>query len=256
MTSITKICSVEGCIYITRKYIDGFCSVHYSRYARTGQTNLQRDNTEGGLSEVLPRGRIAHNFVDMKDMRVAKLTVIRYFDTKNKAARWLCKCDCGTYLVVTRPALRATLNGSPTGTKSCGCSRMTGKGTRKAYKRKMTARQAAMNKAYNVYKKSAIKRSLDFNLARDRFHSLIESNCHYCGAEPSMKKIDDSIISENYIYFHNGLDRIDNSLGYIDSNVLPCCPICNHAKHTLTYNDFIEWIKKASIHLNFDYGEL
>ena len=36
-------------------------------------------------------------------------------------------------------------------------------------------------------------------------------------------------------YLYNGIDRIDNKLGYIKGNMTPCCKICNHAKHDLTF---------------------
>lgn len=45
-------------------------------------------------------------------------------------------------------------------------------------------------------------------------------------------------------YAYNGIDRMDNSKGYVDGNVLPCCSICNHAKHVMNYDDFISWINR------------
>lgn len=37
----------------------------------------------------------------------------------------------------------------------------------------------------------------------------------------------------------NGLDRVDNSIGYIESNVVPCCYICNKMKGELPVEDFL-----------------
>ena len=39
----------------------------------------------------------------------------------------------------------------------------------------------------------------------------------------------------------NGIDRIDNALGYIESNVVACCPICNLAKRNLPVDTFVSW---------------
>lgn len=45
---------------------------------------------------------------------------------------------------------------------------------------------------------------------------------------------------------NRGLDRVDNSLGYILTNVVSCCAICNRMKLTLTYCAFIEKCRRIS----------
>ncbi len=62
------------------------------------------------------------NVVDMTNFTVGKLTVLERDYTKNKnrtGARWICKCECGKVLSISGWDLR-----SPTGYKSCGCSKM------------------------------------------------------------------------------------------------------------------------------------
>lgn len=44
-------------------------------------------------------------------------------------------------------------------------------------------------------------------------------------------------------YVYNGLDRVNNLLGYELTNVVPCCNICNRAKKDMTYEQFKLWIK-------------
>ena len=71
------------------------------------------------------------------------------------------------------------------------------------------------------------------------FKILTKENCHYCGAEPSAAgKRTTGNRTSNYTY--NGLDRKDNKKGYEKDNVVPCCGICNHAKHTMNYEDFLK----------------
>lgn len=41
---------------------------------------------------------------------------------------------------------------------------------------------------------------------------------------------------------YNGLDRIDNSVGYTEDNCVPCCAVCNRAKNSMGYNEFIEYL--------------
>jgi hypothetical protein len=54
----------------------------------------------------------------------------------------------------------------------------------------------------------------------------------------------------------NGIDRIDNRLGYERANSIPCCSICNFAKNSMSYEDFIKWIgmvKKHKISSKIEY---
>jgi len=37
-----------------------------------------------------------------------------------------------------------------------------------------------------------------------------------------------------------GIDRWDNSQGYLADNVVPCCKDCNRAKNTRTPREFVE----------------
>ena len=56
--------------------------------------------------------------IDETGNRYGKLTVLkRDGSSKEKKAKWLCKCDCGNYTSVVGKSLR---NGN---TKSCGCHR-------------------------------------------------------------------------------------------------------------------------------------
>lgn len=41
---------------------------------------------------------------------------------------------------------------------------------------------------------------------------------------------------------YGGLDRRDNSVGYLSENVVPCCRWCNEAKKAKTETEFLEWI--------------
>jgi hypothetical protein len=43
-----------------------------------------------------------------------------------------------------------------------------------------------------------------------------------------------------------------SSEGYLPSNVVTCCKICNRAKHNLTIYEFREWIRDISEKYNED----
>ena len=95
---------------------------------------------------------------------------------------------------------------------------------------------------FSLYKKSAQRRSLDFDLTIEDFINIIQKPCVYCGEQPS----EDS--------GRNGIDRIDNILGYIKGNLTPCCIKCNQMKGKRTVIDFLQHIKKIYLFQENNYG--
>ncbi|WP_141522555.1 hypothetical protein [Bacillus toyonensis] len=93
----------------------------------------------------------------------------------------------------------------------------------------------------------------------EKFKELIKQPCFYCGLEKSNVTYDTVSYQYNYkliedfkkkrvsdfVLYHNGLDRIDSGIGYIDENVVPCCKYCNMAKMDRTKEDFLLWAEKV-----------
>lgn len=104
--------------------------------------------------------------------------------------------------------------------------------------------EASKNQKFWTYKRSAKRRNLDFTLERDEFVILCESNCFYCGEKPSSEF---GLASYNGKFVSNGVDRMDNSRGYTTDNTVPCCAICNFAKHKLGMIDFINHCTKVAM---------
>lgn len=46
-------------------------------------------------------------------------------------------------------------------------------------------------------------------------------------------------------YVHNGVDRVDNALGYTPDNCVPCCSRCNYAKRAMPRGEFENWLMSA-----------
>lgn len=87
------------------------------------------------------------------------------------------------------------------------------------------------------------KKGFFCNIKGEKLLKLLKSNCHYCNSTPSnLMKYKQKYY--NYEFSYNGLDRIDSSKGYIYENVVPCCKKCNLAKSDMSYQDFINHIKK------------
>ena len=90
---------------------------------------------------------------------------------------------------------------------------------------------------YMQYRRNASARGYTWWLSEERFTKLIQQPCHYCGAKP------DPI---------NGIDRMNNSLGYHWKNVVPCCSDCNYFKGRLDYDEFITRAKRIAEHMSQD----
>lgn len=56
-----------------------------------------------------------------------------------------------------------------------------------------------------------------WGLTEEEFYSIVSEPCEYCGLE-------------NEVTTATGLDRLDNTLGYILGNVVSCCTECNLAR--------------------------
>ena len=102
-----------------------------------------------------------------------------------------------------------------------------------------------MRTAIYRYKFGAAQRGLTWALTEAECKALFLAECHYCGAEPA-NQMAPSSGSKHGGFTYNGIDRIRNDEGYTLHNVVPCCFICNRAKNTLNYDEFITWLAAAS----------
>lgn len=91
---------------------------------------------------------------------------------------------------------------------------------------------------YREYVKKAKSREINFELSIEEASELFKSNCYYCGAKPSNLRKRDTGIE----VFYQGIDRTDNSLGYVQGNVVPCCKYCNFAKFDRSHDQFLEHV--------------
>lgn len=85
---------------------------------------------------------------------------------------------------------------------------------------------------FSDYVSSAKRREVDFHLNEDEFHAVVAEDCFYCKCPAP-----------------NGVDRVDNSLGYDTDNVVPACSQCNYAKRDWDLDIF--WTKAKAIFLKW-----
>lgn len=172
-------------------------------------------------------------FVDLSGRRFGKWTVIKRVPVPegyHNTPYYRVKCDCGNEADVQAGALRSGK------TKQCmPCAFFLPEG------------EAAFNRVYLWYNRHAEERALVWELSKDQFRQLIQMDCHWCSIEPSTTYNNSA---NNGGITYNGVDRIDNSKGYVASNVVPCCFTCNHAKSAMTMDDWSAWVLRVARRYN------
>jgi len=156
-------------------------------------------------------------------------TALEYVkDKKSRGWLWKCKCKCGNVGYVRTHTLQSGQS------KSCGCY----------MKEQLSQRQTLTDyigpkrEIYRNYNRASNKRNYEFLLTEEQFFELIEQPCFYCGIEKSMV-----FYRQNYRY--NGVDRVDNSIGYTINNTVSCCKNCNNSKSTLSQQEWFNWLKQV-----------
>jgi len=79
---------------------------------------------------------------------------------------------------------------------------------------------------YKEYVTGAAERGYEMNLDFETFSTLVLAECNYCGHK-----------TEGEV---NGIDRVDNSIGYSTENCVTACWKCNRVKYTYDKDFFIE----------------
>ena len=105
-------------------------------------------------------------------------------------------------------------------------------------------RSENINYHFVTYKRSAETKQLEFNMTKGGFMEMVESPCYYCG-----------IIQEKGF---NGIDRLDSdsNKGYIMSNCVSCCEMCNFMKGCLGPTIFINRVEHMTTHMKLFQGNL
>ena len=84
--------------------------------------------------------------------------------------------------------------------------------------------------SYKVYQCGAIERNLEFEISEDVYNETISQCCYLCG-------------KQNTILHRNGIDRVNNKIGYKPDNIKPCCGECNFMKKELDIEILLEKYK-------------
>lgn len=179
--------------------------------------------------------------IDLTGQRFNSVEVLKLSPkTDGIHAKYWCRCDCGKEFEAFGTNLKRGL------TASCGCSRKV------PHNRIEDRERVVLNCLYSRMPRrhNKIGSGEIFDLDKETFYKLSDSDCFYCGCKPSNKEKDTArhVDGERLVIKYQGLDRIDSNRGYLKSNVIPCCAKCNKAKNDMTYIEFSNWIKRVYDH--------
>jgi len=85
--------------------------------------------------------------------------------------------------------------------------------------------------SYASYRSRAEKKDLEFAITHDDYKSITHQDCYLCG-----KKSTDTNT--------NGIDRVDNAIGYTIANCKACCKECNHMKNNYALDTLLDKIER------------
>ena len=168
---------------------------------------------------------------DETGKKYGKWTVIKQVEKPEQISGrgnyFLCECSCSdkTQSIIRGSALRRKTS------SHCGCE----------WKTSIRKPDSPFRSLFTTYVRSAKKRNILFNLSMQDIKNISQSTCYYCGAKPMQRM--KAFNKRGFTY--NGIDRTDNSLGYITKNCVPCCKFCNTAKMSMSFIEFKEWIKRV-----------
>jgi len=173
-------------------------------------------------------------YTDLTGQRFGKLLVLQEVPKSERKKRWyLTRCDCGEETEKRGYSLAHDL------THSCGCLQREASA---AAQRRYTE-NPALNMKVSQYIFNAKRKKVPLSLSRTELADLMKQPCHYCGQVPS-----DLAKRRSHSVFCNGIDRVDNALGYTKDNSVSCCSACNMAKRVMSKAEFLSWVTRVYNH--------
>lgn len=147
--------------------------------------------------------------------------------TKNNRRYYNFEClSCGNIVIKRSDAYKS----------SCGCDHIKAVIDSNRGRKLPNDKDRLLRHAYRNYVGSANQRGLVWDISFEYFSKWVLYPCGYCRGM-DIRKLNGMLM------YCNGLDRIDNSKGYIVDNIMPCCGRCNRMKGTMDMQDFIDQVK-------------
>lgn len=189
-------------------------------------------------------GKNHPKFIDLTGQVFGKLKILDYVQKQEKHGlvwKWKCLCECGEYTFTRTKDF--TKEKPVQSCKKCSYKRMAQTNT-------LDNHQSLKNRVFRNYKRGAKNRNYNFELSKEEVFNLIFQNCHYCGQEPQELEGEKIYNNLDIPFKRNGIDRMNNDLGYTTQNTITCCQTCNKAKMEMNYQEFLDFINKVYQYIN------
>jgi hypothetical protein len=201
--------------------------------------------------------------VDISGKRYGRLIAVssvvspkKVFNTgrPRQGRQWKFLCDCGNTKIFFLSAVWG--HDGPLARISCGCLREENARRRRVKQGSISLASRALKRLYSSHQTLARKYNRPF-LTREGWDSLVFNPCFYCGntdrrsLDGYLKPTERSPDSNNpaVVLAVNGVDRTDSAVGYVSSNCVPCCQLCNLSKRSLTAGEFIRHCQRVVEHV-------
>jgi hypothetical protein len=145
--------------------------------------------------------------------------------------KYLVACDCGDKRWVRSDILKK----NKWGCKKCS----------QEFGRKKFGEEHSINSAWKSLTGNARNRGIEISITKQQFVNIAKMDCFYCGEHPKEKIYYDQPSWSTPAKL-NGIDRVDNYVGYTIDNSVASCYICNRGKMNMSLQEFKEWILKLS----------
>jgi hypothetical protein len=226
------------------KYIDKICRCCGKPFT-VGLANKRQICCSKECGKKVGDEKKANNIIaKITGKKYTRLTVIEAYRKDiggSKVIYCKCLCECGNTKEVLYNSLRTK------GTRSCGCLDKEARAKRVNKDRSIVLH----NRLYSNLIRGASKRGLEVTISYEQYIEAIHKPCHYCGKSNS-NCIADKYTGENFYY--NGIDRVDNNVGYIETNIVTCCEYCNRIKLDRPLEDFKQQIVNIYNHFIVSEG--
>ena len=97
------------------------------------------------------------------------------------------------------------------------------------------------NERLKYYKRRSTNKNIKWTISDDHAMSLFKNPCYYCGEFDKSENDGSVVMYEKYVL--NGIDRLNNEVGYESDNVVPCCKMCNFMKCEIDHNDYVKIVR-------------
>lgn len=186
-----------------------------------------------------PNRAVDSHTQDLTGRTFGGLLVIGRSKRTNRSRTWVveCQCDKRTRLEMAASTLEYRV--------SCGaCNHDNG------WKPSWQLPQISsiVSKYFREYHRDARRRGYSFEIEKEHFHQLVTMPCRYCARPPARRRKHEKNRHTLHLLV-NGIDRVDNNIGYTRENVVPCCEICNRAKSAMSQSDFESWLNRIAVNV-------